>query len=67
MRRDMKEEEILKVIPRDRWVTAREIAARLGVSAHRVGCLIAHRLTNLVETRRFRPGWRGARNLYRRR
>jgi len=58
---------VLRAVPWDRWASAREIAEKVGFSARKVGLIIRHRLSHLVETRRSRPGWRGPRNLYKRR
>lgn len=37
-------ERILAEIPCDRWVSAKEIAGRLGVSARKVGAMIGYKL-----------------------
>ena len=37
-------EAVLEAIPTDRWVTAAEVAARVGVSGHKVAMVIRYRL-----------------------
>ena len=37
-------ERILAEIPCDKWVSAREIASRIGVSARKVGAVISYKL-----------------------
>ena len=59
-------EMILEAIPRDRWVSAAEIAAVAGVSPHEVGALISiHLLGADVERRPTRSPWSSS-YLYRR-
>jgi hypothetical protein len=59
-------EKVLEAIPRDRWVSAAEIAAVAGVSPHEVGALISiHLLGADVERRPTRSPWSSS-YLYRR-
>ena len=37
-------EAVLEAIPTDRWVTSAEVAARVGVSGHKVAMVIRYRL-----------------------
>jgi len=43
--------EILGVIPTDRWITAKEIAVKLGINYRRVSQVINYYLNHLVEKR----------------
>ena len=50
--------KILEAIPYDRWMSAAEIAAVVGISPHVVGALIGPRLLGVyVERRRMSQGW----------
>jgi hypothetical protein len=55
-------ERILEAIPRDRWVSAAEIAAVVGISSHLVGALIGFRLLGADVERR--PKWRSGSSFY---
>lgn len=54
----MKLERILEAIPTDDWVTASDVEAKTGISAHSVGAFISQRLNTYVERRftRFQTG-----------
>jgi len=61
-----KAEKILEAIPRDRWVSAAEIAAETGIGSIQVSALIKRSLLNVfVERELIRPS-RIRRHFYRR-
>ena len=57
---------ILKEIPCDRWVSAREIAEALGITSHKVGATIRQQLAGVDVERRPKRQWGTGRYEYRR-